>query len=47
VAVLFHVAGNQGGGEVVCLWVALGLAVTAGAMSMFRIKEHSPIGTSR
>jgi DHA2 family multidrug resistance protein-like MFS transporter len=47
VAVLFHVSGNQGGGEVVCLWVALGLAAAAGAMSLSRIKEHSPIGHSK
>ena len=47
VAVLFHVAGNQGGGEVVCLWVALGLAAAAGVMSLSRIKEHSPIGHNK
>ena len=43
VAVLFHLLGNQGGGEVVCLWVALGLAATAGVVSMCRVKEHSPV----
>jgi len=42
VAVLFHLMGNQGGGEVVCLWTALGLAATAGVVSMLRVKEHSP-----
>ena len=42
VAVLFHLVGNQGGGEVVCLWTALGLAATAGVVSMLRVKEHSP-----
>ena len=47
VAVLFHVTGSQGGGEVVCLWVALGLAATAGVMSLSRIKEHSPIGHNK
>ena len=47
VAVLFHVSGNQGGGEVLCLWVALGLAAAAGVMSLSRIKEHSPIGHSK
>lgn len=43
VAVLFHLMGNQDGGEVVCLWTALGLAATAGVVSMLRVKEHSPI----
>ena len=43
VAVLFHLMGNQDGGEVVCLWTALGLAATAGVVSMLRRKEHSPI----
>jgi DHA2 family multidrug resistance protein-like MFS transporter len=43
VAVLFHLFGNQGGGEVICLWVALGLAATAGVLSVCRVKEHSPI----
>ena len=47
VAVLFHVTGSQGGGEVVCLWVSLGLAATAGVMSLSRIKEHSPIGHNK
>lgn len=42
VAVLFHLQGNQGGGEVVCLWSALGLAAMAGVVSMLRVKEHSP-----
>lgn len=42
VAVLFHLQGNQGGGEVVCLWTALGLAAMAGVVSMLRVKEHSP-----
>ena len=43
VAILFHYMGNKGGGEVVCLWVALGLALLSGSLSCFRIKEHSPI----
>jgi DHA2 family multidrug resistance protein-like MFS transporter len=43
VAVLFHLLGNQSGGEVACLWVALGLAATAGVVSMCRVKEHSPV----
>jgi DHA2 family multidrug resistance protein-like MFS transporter len=43
VAVLFHLMGNQGGGEVVCLWTALGLAATAGVVSLCRVKEHSPV----
>ena len=43
VAVLFHLMGNQGGGEVVCLWTALGLALISGGLSSFRIKEISPI----
>ena len=47
VAVLFHVSGSQGSGEVVCLWVALGLAAVAGVMSLSRIKELSPIGHSK
>jgi len=42
VAIVFHLMGNQGG-EVVCLWIALGLALTSGGLSCFRIKEHSPI----
>ena len=42
VAVLFHLTGNQGSGEVICLWVALGLSATAGVLSMLRVKEHSP-----
>ena len=46
VAVLFHLMGNQGGGEVVCLWTALGLALTAGVVSLLRVKEHSPIQRS-
>ena len=44
VAVLFHLMGNQGGGEEVCLWLALGLALVSGGLSSFRIKEASPIG---
>ena len=47
VAVLFHVSGSQGSGEVVCLWGALGLAAVAGVMSLSRIKELSPIGHSK
>lgn len=43
VAVLFHLSGNQGGGEVVCLWTALGLAAMAGFVSMIRVKEISPM----
>ena len=43
VAVLFHLMGNSGGGEQVCLWVALSLAAMAGVLSTLRIKEHSPI----
>jgi DHA2 family multidrug resistance protein-like MFS transporter len=42
VAVLFHLMGSQGSGEVVCLWTALGLALTAGVVSLLRVKEHSP-----
>ena len=42
VAVLFHLMGSQGNGEVVCLWTALGLALTAGVVSLLRVKEHSP-----
>ena len=42
VAILFHLMGNKGGGEVVCLWTALGLALLSGSLSCFRIKEHSP-----
>ncbi len=42
VAVLFHLVGSQGSGEVVCLWTALGLALTAGVVSLLRVKEHSP-----
>ena len=45
VAVLFHLMGNQGGGgEEMCLWLALGLALVSGGLSSFRIKEASPIG---
>ena len=44
VAVLFHLMGNQGGGEEVCLWLALGLALVSGGLSSFRIKEASPFG---
>jgi DHA2 family multidrug resistance protein-like MFS transporter len=47
VAVLFHATRIQGGGEVLCLWVALGLAATAGVMSVCRIKEISPIGNNK
>lgn len=43
VAIIFHFIGNKVGGEVVCLWVALGLALLSGSLSCFRIKEHSPI----
>ena len=43
VAVLFHLSGNQGGGEVVCLWVALGLALVSGILSASRLKEDSPL----
>lgn len=43
VAVLFHLVGNQGGGEVVCLWVALGLALVSGVLSASRLKEDSPL----
>ena len=43
VAILFHYIGKQNGGEVVCLWTALGLALISGGLSCFRIKEHSPI----
>ena len=43
VAILFHYMGKQNGGEVVCLWTALGLALISGGLSCFRIKEHSPI----
>ena len=43
VAVLFHLVGNQGGGEVVCLWVALGLALVSGILSASRLKEDSPL----
>lgn len=43
VAILFHYMGKQGGGEVVCLWTALGLALISGGLSCCRIKEHSPI----
>ena len=43
VAVLFHLMGSQGGGEVVCLWVSLGLALTSGMLSLSRIKEASPL----
>lgn len=43
VAVLFHLMGNSGGSEQVCLWVALSLAAMAGVLSTLRIKEHSPI----
>ncbi|MBR5542114.1 MAG: MFS transporter [Bacteroides sp.] len=46
VAVLFHLMGNRGGGEQVCLWVALSLAIMAGLLSTLRIKEHSPIQRS-
>ena len=46
VAVLFHLVGSQGSGEVVCLWTALGLALTAGVVSLLRVKEHSPIQRS-
>jgi len=42
VAVLFHLKGEQGG-EVFCLWVALGLALVSGALSGCRIKENSPV----
>ena len=44
VAVLFHLMGNKGGGEEVCLWLALGLALVSGGLSSFRIKEASPFG---
>ena len=44
VAVLFHLMGNRGGGEEVCLWLALGLALVSGGLSSFRIKEASPFG---
>ena len=44
VAVLFHLMGNQGGGEEACLWLALGLALVSGGLSSFRIKEASPFG---
>ena len=43
VAILFHYMGKQNGGEVVCLWTALGLALISGGLSCFRIKERSPI----
>lgn len=43
VAIIFHFIGNKVGGEVVCLWAALGLALLSGSLSCFRIKEHSPI----
>lgn len=43
VAILFHYMDKQNGGEVVCLWTALGLALISGGLSCFRIKEHSPI----
>ena len=43
VAILFHYMGKENGGEVVCLWTALGLALISGGLSCFRIKEHSPI----
>ena len=43
VAILFHYMGKQGGGEVVCLWTALCLALISGGLSCCRIKEHSPI----
>ena len=44
VAVLFHLMGNQGGGEEACLGLALGLALVSGGLSSFRIKEASPFG---
>ena len=43
VAILFHYMGQKSGGEVVCLWTALGLALISGGLSCCRIKEHSPI----
>ena len=43
VAILFHYMGQESGGEVVCLWTALGLALISGGLSCCRIKEHSPI----
>jgi DHA2 family multidrug resistance protein-like MFS transporter len=43
VAILFHYMGKESGGEVVCLWTALGLALISGGLSCCRIKEHSPI----
>ena len=43
VAILFHYMGKENGGEVVCLWTAVGLALISGGLSCFRIKEHSPI----
>ena len=42
VAILFNLKGDQGG-EVICLWVALGLALASGALSCFRMKENSPV----
>ena len=42
VAVLFHLKGNQGG-EVICLWVALGLALLSAVLSGSRLKEDSPV----
>ena len=43
VAILFHYMGQESGGEVVCLWTALGLALISGGLSCCRIKAHSPI----
>ena len=42
VAIFFHLKGEQGG-EVFCLWVALGLALVSGFLSGCRIKENSPV----
>lgn len=43
VAIFFHYMGQESGGEVVCLWTALGLALISGGLSCCRIKEHLPI----
>lgn len=41
VAVLFHVMSAPGEGEKTCLWVAFVLAIAAGTVSLFRLKEKT------
>ena len=41
VAVLFHVMPAPGEGEKTCLWVAFVLAIAAGTVSLFRLKEKT------